>query len=218
MAITWNELYAKIMRMNSAQLATDVTIHLQSDDEFYPADHLELVNDNEEDRLDDGHPFLVVLDGEPTIRSGKIFSADRAHTQDVVLSTSIDGESVFLGLPGYGLATMDDPYNDVIELHLKDDNVILRVWANINDEEATHVIDLSGAKLERRLPELNVDDKVWVRMLGADPDEFMAAHFASWTVNGESMMVWPYGLTSHTTKKSSPVIVEEWRLTPEATN
>jgi len=215
MAMTWGELIEKIDAMTSEQLRSVVTIHLHSRDEYYAVDHFELVNDNEEDRLDDGHPFLVVLDGE-SLRSGKIVSADRADTQNVLLSTSDDGESVFLGLPGYGLATMDNAYNDVIELHLKDGNVILRVWANINDEEATHVIDLSGAKLEKRLPDLNIDDKVWVRLLGSTSTEFRAAHFASWTVDGKSMMVWPYGQTSHTRKSSSPLIVEEWRLTPEA--
>jgi hypothetical protein len=46
--------------MNSEQLMQHVTIHFGPNDEYYQVDHLELANDQEEDRLDDGHPFLVV--------------------------------------------------------------------------------------------------------------------------------------------------------------
>lgn len=204
--------------MTADQLVSDVTIHLHSQDEYYSVDHYELTDDNEEDRLDDGDPFLVVLDGEPTIRSGKIVSADRAHTQDVVLSTSVNGESAFLSLPGYGLATLDDAFNDVIELHLKDGNVILRVWANINDEEATYVINLSAAKLEKRLPELKVDDVVWVRLLGS---HYTRAHFHSWTEDGQ-MRVWRYGRTSHTATRENIncefVTIKAWSLVDPKTN
>jgi len=48
--------------MTPKQLESNVTIHLDSIDEFFPVDHAELVNDNEEDRLNDGHPVLIVLD------------------------------------------------------------------------------------------------------------------------------------------------------------
>jgi hypothetical protein len=48
--------------MNEEQLDSNVTIHLDSIDEFLPVHHAELVNDNEEDRLDDGHPVLIVFD------------------------------------------------------------------------------------------------------------------------------------------------------------
>lgn len=60
--MTYGQLKDYIDRMNPEQLASTVTIHLDSVDEFFPVDHAELVNDQEEDRLDDGHPILVVFD------------------------------------------------------------------------------------------------------------------------------------------------------------
>jgi len=53
------QLQEYISRMTPEQLNCTVTVWF--DDEFFPVDHAELTNDNEEDRLDDGHPILVVL-------------------------------------------------------------------------------------------------------------------------------------------------------------
>jgi hypothetical protein len=60
--ITYRQLQQYIEKMNEEQLDSNVTIHLDSIDEFLPVHHAELVNDNEEDRLDDGHPVLIVFD------------------------------------------------------------------------------------------------------------------------------------------------------------
>ena len=57
----WSELKIKIDAMTDSQLDSDVTVFLDETDEFIRADHFELCNDNEEDRLDDGHPYLVIL-------------------------------------------------------------------------------------------------------------------------------------------------------------
>lgn len=59
MMITYRQLQDYISRMTEEQLNANVTVWI--DDEFLSVDHAELVNDNEEDRLDDGHPILVVL-------------------------------------------------------------------------------------------------------------------------------------------------------------
>ena len=60
--ITYKQLKEFINRMTPKQLESNVTIHIDGIDEFVSVDHAELVNDNEEDRLDDGHPVLIVLD------------------------------------------------------------------------------------------------------------------------------------------------------------
>lgn len=62
--ITYKQLQQAIARMNDAQLNCNAVIHLHSKDEFYAVDHIELVSEQEEDRLDDGHPVLVVFDEE----------------------------------------------------------------------------------------------------------------------------------------------------------
>ncbi len=62
MPFTYEQLAEYIERMTPEQRQMSVTIHLNSTDEYYPVDHAELTNDQEEDRLDDGHPVLIVLD------------------------------------------------------------------------------------------------------------------------------------------------------------
>jgi hypothetical protein len=57
--ITYKQLQDYISRMTPEQLDQNVTVWI--DDEFLPVDHAELVDNNEEDRLDDGHPILVIL-------------------------------------------------------------------------------------------------------------------------------------------------------------
>jgi len=57
--ITYRQLQDYISQMTEEQLNANVTVWI--DDEFLSVDHAELVNDNEEDRLDNGHPILVVL-------------------------------------------------------------------------------------------------------------------------------------------------------------
>lgn len=59
--MTYRELSEWIQQMTPVQLDSTVTVHLGEEDEFYPVDHGELTNDQEEDRLDDGHPYLVVF-------------------------------------------------------------------------------------------------------------------------------------------------------------
>lgn len=65
--ITYRQLAKKIATMTEEQLDSHVTVHLDSVDEFFPVDHYELNDaEQEDDRLDDGHPVLVVFDdGEP---------------------------------------------------------------------------------------------------------------------------------------------------------
>jgi hypothetical protein len=47
--------------MTPDQLDSAVTAHLGLCDEYVPVDHLELVDSNEDDRLGDGHPVLIIL-------------------------------------------------------------------------------------------------------------------------------------------------------------
>ena len=57
-----------------------------------------------------------------------------------------------VSLDGYSTKTAVDRFDDaVIYLELNDGKPTLRIWADINSEEPTHVIDLSGANTNRRL-------------------------------------------------------------------
>jgi hypothetical protein len=60
--MTYLQLADSISRMTKEQAYSDVTIHLSSKDEYYKVEHIEITDDNEEDRLDDGHPVLIIGD------------------------------------------------------------------------------------------------------------------------------------------------------------
>lgn len=59
--VTYRRLYDWIGNMNEDQLCATVTVHLGDQDEFFPVGAL-LLNDaeQEDDRLDDGHPILAI--------------------------------------------------------------------------------------------------------------------------------------------------------------
>lgn len=58
----YKELLLKCQQMNNEQLNMDVVVHIHHMDEIFKIDHIELVNDQEEDRLDDGHPLLIHIE------------------------------------------------------------------------------------------------------------------------------------------------------------
>ncbi len=62
---------------------------------------------------------------------------------------SLDGTS-WLDIKINGLTTATEDNGRIIGLELYEGKPILRVWADINSEDPTHSIDLSGAKEEYR--------------------------------------------------------------------
>ena len=72
------------------------------------------------------------------------------------LRVTIDAPSglgMTINVAGYGEKCADDGYGTPIYLELYQGKLVLRVWADINSEEPTHVIDMSGALESRRQPE-----------------------------------------------------------------
>ena len=61
-----------------------------------------------------------------------------------------NAEGVSIGVAGLGLATMEDDFNDVIVIEVKEGRPRLLVWADINQEDPTHIIDLQGASIRFR--------------------------------------------------------------------
>ncbi|MFA5766319.1 MAG: hypothetical protein WC919_00150 [Candidatus Paceibacterota bacterium] len=80
---------------------------------------------------------------------------DISLESDAVLKikVAVDGdEGLGIYIAGYSTNCAADDYEDAIfYLEIQDGKPILRVWADINQEEPTHTIDLSGANVNRRL-------------------------------------------------------------------
>jgi hypothetical protein len=72
----------------------------------------------------------------------------------VVCAKNEDDDGLAISLGGHSTKTSLDGFDDaVLFLELKDGKPTLYVWADINDEDPTHTIDLSGAHVSRRISE-----------------------------------------------------------------
>lgn len=80
------------------------------------------------------------------IRVGVVYG-DQCKT-----SFDLEGEypGLSLSLEGHGLYPMPPGYGEVIHLEYRDGKPMLHVWADINQEDPTHSIDLSGAHESNR--------------------------------------------------------------------
>ena len=56
--MTFKQLQHFLYELEDEQLDFDVIIHM--DGEYYPVNDLQICNEKEDDRLDDGHPYLEV--------------------------------------------------------------------------------------------------------------------------------------------------------------
>ena len=64
--------------------------------------------------------------------------------------TRLDQHSMSLYFDGYGEFTAENHHGSPVYLELYDGVLKLYVWADINQEDPTHIIDLSGAKESNR--------------------------------------------------------------------
>ena len=72
-------------------------------------------------------------------------------SKPIGLSIGKDGRyGVTISLEGHGLNTMETGQEQVIYIEQKDGEVRVLIWADINEEEPTHVIDLSKARETNR--------------------------------------------------------------------
>lgn len=55
------------------------------------------------------------------------------------------GAGLSISCAGYGLQNMQAGYGDILYLEVNEGTLRLLVWADINQEEPTHIIDLSAA-------------------------------------------------------------------------
>jgi len=61
-----------------------------------------------------------------------------------------EGRGISIHIPGYGTNDMEPGAGPVIYLELENGVPILRVWADITDEEPTHKISLAKASEKHR--------------------------------------------------------------------
>ena len=79
---------------------------------------------------------------------------DQFGSENVVPITAKIGNGMLeIGIKGYGDMTSRNGKGTPILIEQREGKAFLVVWGDINQEDPTHVIDLSGAMEDRRLPE-----------------------------------------------------------------
>ena len=68
----------------------------------------------------------------------------RAKHVSVAMTQATTGMDIVV--EGYGVKGMELGTGSIIYLEIQNGKLMLYAWADINDEEPTHIIDLSGAK------------------------------------------------------------------------
>jgi hypothetical protein len=88
-------------------------------------------------------PLKEVMDGQP----------GRPRTVVAKAVGEQNGRNLLIGFKGYGdlPSTKDDGYPVLLEVC--NGRLRLVVWADINQEDPTHEIDLEGARESARIPE-----------------------------------------------------------------
>lgn len=74
----------------------------------------------------------------------------RTKVRGVVRATK---QSIAISFDGYGDCVSMEGYGEPVFIELREDGLHLVVWADINQEDPTHDINLSGAREDRRKPE-----------------------------------------------------------------
>lgn len=77
---------------------------------------------------------FMLYDGEAVGTKDLLFCAGKVQTNGFSLEISIEGMGV-----------MTEKGGAPIFLELHDNKVLLHVWADVNEEDPTHTIDLTGA-------------------------------------------------------------------------
>jgi hypothetical protein len=67
------------------------------------------------------------------------------HEHKLEVEAQLNALGVGIGIEGHGDCSSEDGYGIPIFLELYDGKVMLRVWTDINNEDPTYVIDMSGA-------------------------------------------------------------------------
>jgi len=60
--MTYGELWERLMKMDAEELGKDVTVYMEGAREFFGSCKLKVMGDS--DVLDEGHPVIVVREGE----------------------------------------------------------------------------------------------------------------------------------------------------------
>lgn len=80
---------------------------------------------------------------------GKLIDSTTGKRYGVVVS--IEGGQLGIHVQGYGDKSSTDNTGEPILLDMNNGRLMVYVWGDINNEDATHTIDLEGARVEKRI-------------------------------------------------------------------
>lgn len=83
----------------------------------------------------------------------KITLTDQADYEAPTLNAEVEdfNGSILIKVEGYGEKCSDAENSHPVVIELYEGELRVIAWADINQEDATHIIDMSGAKSENRV-------------------------------------------------------------------
>lgn len=86
---------------------------------------------------------------DPITQDGAPYESIKQPSVQAIIETTSDG--INIGFEGYGDHDMLEGYGRPVNIEYYNDELVVRVWSNINSEEPTHKIKLAGAQEIRRI-------------------------------------------------------------------
>lgn len=82
-----------------------------------------------------------------------IFADNKRDQENLYCEVDVSNNAILIGFEGYGDCTSSDEHGRPVVIEIRNGVPFLLVWADINDESPTHIIDMAGAALSKRKEE-----------------------------------------------------------------
>lgn len=94
----------------------------------------------------------------------------------ISVHAEVNGFGLALRVEGCGMKTMETGFNQVVIIEKYGGDIRVLVWADINQEDPTHIISMEGARESKRKQDDTEDDPRW------SPEDQLAAQTQGWDI------------------------------------
>jgi hypothetical protein len=87
--------------------------------------------------------------GYPTKINAQILNQETGEYHDVTFK--VDGDAITIHIEGYGDYYSTDEASEPIMIDISGGKLNVILWGDVNGQDPTHVIDMEGARKEKRV-------------------------------------------------------------------
>jgi hypothetical protein len=88
--------------------------------------------------------------------SGELRDPDTKIKRKVRIELDDFSGQIGIHVQGYGDNTSDDDFAEPIVVDMHKNKLQVFLWSDINDENPTHKVDMTGARLDKRVEDHNI--------------------------------------------------------------